>query len=373
MGVRVDEGRDVLARLGPRLDDLHDSEGVPLTARRPWLQAWIDSYPAYTPVAVVVESAPDRLEAAALLAVRRQRGVRRVVAMGHGPSDIAAMAARPGFEEALARSVQEWLASTGGPWTLTLRHLGPTDRVGPRLQTLLGRSRLVEGDVSPILLVEPGSSLKDYVSKRHIKQIRWHRNKMERDGLGVSVVHVEHSGPGLEAVLPEMERVFRARDAQLGRPCPLDRPEFAGFFREVVTSYAERGELRLTVLRAHDDLAAYALCFADGSVHRMWNCRFDPRWSRYSVGKVAVALAVEHALESGSTGFDFMRGDEDYKNTYATDRPRATDYFAWSGGVLAAGGRAYLRGRALAAQMESEGSRGVGLATAVRQLKARLG
>ena len=103
----------------------------------------------------------------------------------------------------------------------------------------------------------------------------------------------------------------------------------------------------------------------------MWNCRFQPEWAHYSPGRVAMDAAVSHALEVGSTAFDFMRGEESYKASYANAYPRAWDFHAWSNGVLAAGGMAYLNGKVKAREIEST-ALGARLVGAGRNLKASL-
>src|SRR5262245_41872366 len=93
METRTLRGSDLLDGLGPRLDELHESTGAPVTARRPWLATWVRCQPAYEPLALCVESA-DRLEAVALLARKKTRLFTEVVALGAGLSDQVRMPAR---------------------------------------------------------------------------------------------------------------------------------------------------------------------------------------------------------------------------------------------------------------------------------------
>src|SRR5688500_1414164 len=98
------EGRDVLRELGDGLDELHRQTPTAPTARRPWLQAWIHCYPAYHPVALAVGN--GSWEAVALLGVRRVRGLDRIFACGHGPSDAVTM---PAVDEERAGLLAETL------------------------------------------------------------------------------------------------------------------------------------------------------------------------------------------------------------------------------------------------------------------------
>lgn len=372
MRVDVVRGREALHELGDAFDDLLDAVAAPVTARRPWLQAWVESYRAFEPVVVVARGPLGRLEAAVPLAVRRRRGVRQVVGLGDGPSDASMFPARdPAAAETVAAAAADWLGSLTGPWTLVVRHLVAEDLVAPRLRDRLGRAALDAGDVSPQLHAAEDAQLSDHVSSRHGQEVRRRLRKLDRDGLAPVVAHVVDPA-GIRALMPEVERVFRARDEELGRRCALDDPSAGAFFRGVLDDYAERGELCLTTLTTGGELAAYVQCFVDGSTYRMWNCRFDPRFARYSTGMVAMDASVAHALEAGCRVYDFMRGDERYKESYANHRARVSDLRAWSGPVLEARHRLWTRARGAAERWETRGGRSARMVALARRAAERV-
>lgn len=373
MGVELLSGREVLERLGTDLDDLHRETGTPVTARRPWLQSWVDSFPEHEPMAVVLRDAEGRIDAAALFATRRQHGADRIVALGDGPSDAAMFPARStDAADQLAAAVANTFEGRGRAWQLHVRHLVPQDLVAPRLAKRFTRSLMVTGDVSPAMRVSEGASLREYVSKRHPGGIRRIRNRMTREGLAPAVEHLT-AYDDVASLLPEMERIFRARDASLGRRSELDGASEGSFFRRVIEVHAARGEVSLTTLKLDSRLAAYTLCFLDGESSRMWNCRFDPAWSRYSAGKLAMDEAVEHAIASGLREFDFMRGEEPYKESYSNTQITAMDLHAWSGSLTRARSVAFLRARETARRMERAGGRPAALVGLLKRVYARLG
>ena len=75
--------REVLHTRATEIDELHRAAGTPVTARRPWLQAWLDTHPDVAVLAIGVETDTGRLEAIALLAERPGHVTRRLVACGH--------------------------------------------------------------------------------------------------------------------------------------------------------------------------------------------------------------------------------------------------------------------------------------------------
>jgi CelD/BcsL family acetyltransferase involved in cellulose biosynthesis len=370
--VPVIRGHDALDLLGTPLDELHDVVAAPLTARRPWLQAWVDSYTDAEPVAFTVPGRDGRLDAAAVLVVRRRAGVHRVVAAGHGQSDAMVLPARGVAPAgALSRAVAGWLGDLPGPWSLALRHLVSAGEVTTALSEDLPYVRSVPGDVLPMLRADGDRSLRQYVSRNHHQQVQRLRNRMRREGVDAVVEH-RRTAEEVLAVMPHLERVMRARDADVGRACALDDPGDAAFFRAVVEAHARRGVVHLTTLWLDGELGAYVLCFDDRGTFRMWNCRFDPRWSRFGVGKVAMDESVEHALSAGARVYDFMRGEEQYKDSYANDRVDLVDLFAWSNLVLAARGRALLTARAGVTRLERGGAWGARVAHQARRVGARV-
>ena len=256
------------------------------------------------------------------------------------------------------------------PWLLSLRQVVPDDRVVPLIGERLRRARTSHGDVSPALVADRGPSLRTYVSSSHHRGIRRIRNRMVRDGLRPLVGH--WSAPGdVARLLGEVERVFRDRDRELGRACALDVPAERDFFRSTLLRHAERGEVQLTTLHLDGQLAAYVLCFLEGAAHRMWNCRFDPAWGRFSPGKLAIDESVEHSLSQGAEVYDFMRGSESYKDSYANARPVALELWAASGPVGAAGISAYLAARERLRGLEASSGRASTLALRAKEVLTR--
>lgn len=365
------EGRAVLRELGEGLDELHRHTSTPLTARRPWLQAWVDCYPDYHPVAVAV-TGDDGCQAAALFGVRRVRGHSRVVACGHGPSDAAMM---PALDEASAERLVSVLAGdfrARSRWSMSLRHVAPDDLVVPRLGEQLRSGRVVSGDVSPVLRADAGPSLREYVSGSHRRGVSRVRNRMQREGLDPRLDHLSERAD-IAALLPEVERVHRARDQALGRRSLFDVPSHRDFFRRVVLDHSALDGVTLTTLHLQDRLAAYVLCFVDGDAHRMWSTRFDPAWERFSPGKLAMEESVEHALTAGCGSYDFMRGEERYKFSYANTSVTAQDLFASSGRARSVATAGALAVRARMRQAHARGGRGARFVEMTRRLRDRRG
>lgn len=344
--VRVVWGKSALSALEHELDALHRSVGSHAMARTTWLRACLDHDDRYTPLSIVVPGPQERLEAAALLAVRFRGWRREVVALGHGRSDATAFPARsPAAAAALADAVVGTVRSLRRPWTVTVRHLGYGDPVAARIAASLRHGWLVEDEVSPCLRFTPGGDLRSYVGKHYVKNRRRRIAKLAALGTPVET-SVLRDADGIAAALPEIVEIGRKRDRAMGRANLSDTTSGAGLFRDAVVGHARRGEMLLVAARIEGELVGYALCFVDREVLRVWNCRFDPAWGDYGIGQICRSALIEHAIAEGMGGVDWMLGNEPYKAALSNGARRAEDLFGASGPLMAAVTRLALAVRA---------------------------
>ena len=73
------------------------------------------------------------------------------------------------------------------------------------------------------------------------------------------------------------------------------------------------GNLQLSFLTINDEKAVGYLCFDYGNRIWVYNSGFRPDYQYYSPGWVLLSYLIQHAIRTGKTHFDFMRGDETYK------------------------------------------------------------
>jgi CelD/BcsL family acetyltransferase involved in cellulose biosynthesis len=62
--------------------------------------------------------------------------------------------------------------------------------------------------------------------------------------------------------------------------------------------------------------AAYAFRYAEKVF--FYQTGMDPEWSNFSVGSVILYLTIKQAFDEGYAEFDFLNGDQPYKNQWAT-------------------------------------------------------
>jgi CelD/BcsL family acetyltransferase involved in cellulose biosynthesis len=344
-------GPDALERLGPALDCLLDAAGTPLTARRPWLQTWVNAVRDSEPWCIPVEGPGGRLEACALLARRVRAGVLDITALGHGSVDYSFLPARDDDAATrLAAAAAEALGSVRRPWRLRVEQLPRHDPVAHALARRMPLATIEPGDASPVIVLDPAGGLDAHMSVRMRRNLRTTDNRLQREGLSLHYVH-ETSRAGIGAFLPEVERVWRDRERAVGRPNQPDRRTIA-FFLAAIDRFAPRGQVELTVLLLGGSVAAFALCLVDGPAVRVWVPRIDPRFKVYGPGHLVTRAILARALEQGRTEVDWMRGEEPYKLQTATTAREHEHLVAWSSPAArtAIEGLRTLRTRALRAR-----------------------
>jgi CelD/BcsL family acetyltransferase involved in cellulose biosynthesis len=83
--------------------------------------------------------------------------------------------------------------------------------------------------------------------------------------------------------------------------------------------------------------------------------------------------SVADSLAEGRTVYDFMRGQERYKTSYANGASTTLDLYAASGAVLAARDWLYLAARSRARAAEVAGGRSQRVVAAARRAREKLG
>jgi CelD/BcsL family acetyltransferase involved in cellulose biosynthesis len=124
----------------------------------------------------------------------------------------------------------------------------------------------------------------------------------------------------LDADLDELFRLhgLRWRDREYS---PLLEPDAQAILRSFCAAAMGHGWLRLHVAEIEGRAIGALLAWQIGTTYAFYNSGFDPAYSKQSVGRVLVALALQEALEEDATEFDMLLGSEDYKRSF-TDEAR---------------------------------------------------
>jgi len=88
---------------------------------------------------------------------------------------------------------------------------------------------------------------------------------------------------------------------------------------EIILWAFDEGILQLSFLTINGEKAAGDLCFDYRDRIWVYNSGFNPEYHYYSPGWVLLSYLIQHAIKTGKTHFDFMRGEETYKYRFGAD------------------------------------------------------
>ena len=99
----------------------------------------------------------------------------------------------------------------------------------------------------------------------------------------------------------------------------LHKQSLLAFHEELSRLALERGWLRLFMLLVDGQPAASLYGFRYHRTFYFYQSGFDPRYSKHSVGLVAMGLAIKSAIEEGADEYDLLHGHESYKFLWARE------------------------------------------------------
>ncbi len=289
-------------------------------ASYPWNAGWWHHFGAgahlYVPA---VYDDTGQLVGLAPLLLRRTGLIRKLELIGTGLSDVGDFVLHPDHSAPAAAAVFTYLHAQRHEWDLL--DLDEVPAYSPLVGDLTG---LLPDGLQTIrrprtanpFIAAPAT----WATYRANVPRKW-RSAFERPRLGAGITatfRLVTAPAEAEAAVRTLYRLHRARWA--ARPDALEAvhltPTFADFLAAVSTQLAAHGGLRLTELRADDQVIGAGLNFL---INGHWNAYmqgFDPQWIAESPGQLLNTFAVKQACDEHVREFDFGRGNEAYKYRY---------------------------------------------------------
>ena len=227
-------------------------------------------------------------------------------------TDYEDIVARPGLEHEVWRLAMSYLSQQP-------RHLD-LHNIPAESPTIAFFRRLSEGgeytvtieveDVCPIIKPLP-ADFDAYLAGLDKKDRHELRRKLRRlTGDADLATQVTWHQDDLSAAMNDFVRLHK-----LSR---LDKEQFmtprmARFFGDVAQTCQERGWLCLGFLLVRGQRVSTIMAFEYGQTFYLYNSGYDPEFEYLSVGLLLKALAIEYAISTGQTCYDFLQGSERYK------------------------------------------------------------
>lgn len=246
--------------------------------------------------------------------------------LGHGPGDVLGPIAAPADRAAAGRALRESLSRPQAPRLM----LG--ERLPGGLLSPPSAGKIVHREANPRLDID-GLAWDAYVKT-------WSRNLREKLRRSTRKLERSHDvayrlcddGDRLDADFDELMRLHRARWTTSN----FTREPVTAFHRELVATMMDRGWLRLWLMEIDGKPVAAWYGFRFEGVESFYQSGRDPRFDRYSIGFLMLVHTIKAAFDDGLDSYAFLRGDEPYKDRFATADDGLETHVFGRGGVASA-------------------------------------
>lgn len=329
------EQRAQLAELEGEWDKLLDRTDVASPFLTPgWQLAWLDTYgAAHRPFVLVARCAGD-LVGLWPLALRRHGPFKVLEPLGAGRSDWLDVLVLSERREAVLSAFLEYLVEHWSAWDLiehrdmlaespTIAALEMLARDGPL------RLRRCPRTVSPYIAIH--GNWESYLASRSYKFRRNTRRRLKsvsdpKGGLAVTRLASPESASIVEVLADVEQRSWKAQEGNRKLTTFTGRE----FYRRYFSAFAALGLLRVWTATLHSRTIAYLVLFVQKGKCYCYNGAYAlDAVDTVNLSPVAMLhdAAIQDAFREELSEYDFLSGDEPYKDGWCTGR-REIDHVA---------------------------------------------
>jgi CelD/BcsL family acetyltransferase involved in cellulose biosynthesis len=284
-----------------------------------WAELWWRHFGAGGSLALARAAVSGETVAVLPLYTARRAGLRVARLVGHGVADqLGPVCDRDHFDLALGALARAHRAD-----------LLLADRLpGESAADALGGT-VLRDEASPVISISAEGGWEDYLRNRSAnfrQQVRRRARSVAGTGVRFRLVS-EHAG-----LSRAFDDLIRLHEARWGERSHASAGARASFHREFAATALERGWLRLWLAEGDGAVVAawYGFRFAD--VDYFYQSGRDPAWDRHRVGAALLEHTMREAFADGMREYRLLRGDEAYKQRYASEtRTICTAAFARRG------------------------------------------
>jgi CelD/BcsL family acetyltransferase involved in cellulose biosynthesis len=148
------------------------------------------------------------------------------------------------------------------------------------------------------------------------KNIKYQTRSLQREG-ELNFVTVDDASE-MDRALDDLLRLHQLRSERRGRNSTFLDGKVVPFHRAALQALGAQGGARIFFLELSGKRIAALYGFSAGSKFCYYQSGADPAYSRFGVGTLLISSVIEWAIRNGYREFDFLRGDEPYKQLWAT-------------------------------------------------------
>jgi CelD/BcsL family acetyltransferase involved in cellulose biosynthesis len=239
---------------------------------------------------------------------------------GAADSDHLDLIIRTGHEQ-VAAPLWSAIIEIGGWDVFALDGLRPGSRLASLMSLHPGyKARYIERRQCPLLtLPDTWEEYATSLGSNLRRNLRRYARKLDLESTEPVTQHTVVRPAEVDRTIRELASFHVEAHVAAGTESSFAGDDVIQFHLLVAARFLDLGMLRLHRLDVGTSIAAIDYCFSYGNVVSSFQTGYDPRWSRYGPGRRILGHSIKAAIEEGATHFDFLRGDEEYKQAWGAD------------------------------------------------------
>jgi CelD/BcsL family acetyltransferase involved in cellulose biosynthesis len=274
-----------------------------------WISTWLRHFGAGVEPLLVECRQDERPFAILPLCTVRRGPLRFSRFIGFGVGDVLGPICDPADAALAGEALRRATKEVGAPALLLAENLPggePAQAVG---------GSVLQRVANPRLDFE-GAGWEEFLSTRS----RNVREKVRRSARKLETAHavsyrLAEDPDGLGADFDQLIRLHRLRWGSEG---PLCQERIAAFHRDLAGELLAKGWLRLWLMELDGEAAAAWYGYRFERTESFYQGGRDPRFDRLSVGFLMLTWTIKAAFDDGLERYAFLRGDEPYKDRFAS-------------------------------------------------------
>ncbi len=181
----------------------------------------------------------------------------------------------------------------------------------------------------------PGSTV-DYMKQlsRNTRK-HWKRRQRNLDKAGLAKFYLCQTPDEVHSTLDRLIKLHHSRRNSKNDTGSFNSLTYINFHRELMLQLLQRGELRLLSLTLDDQIIAIEYAFAVDGILNFFQTGFDPSFEHLSPGHLLMTHLIDASIKQGVTGMDLLKGNYEYKSSYANQRCTTVSLTLWRSRLIA--------------------------------------
>lgn len=142
------------------------------------------------------------------------------------------------------------------------------------------------------------------------------------------------SEEAIEESFAHLQRLHTLRRNSKGQTGKFHSQRYSSFHLILMKQLLARGELSLLRLSIGDKVIGIEYAFLCKGVMYFFQTGFDPDYQHLSPGHLLMMHSIDNAISNGAHQIDLLKGEYDYKRTYAKKQVQSVDMEIWKNPVL---------------------------------------